>query len=269
MMNSPFVLEQSRRLAARPDVVAEADPAKRVAHLYREVLGREPAPREVELAINFVRSEDSAAAVVANSARPWSYGFGEFDESAQRVANFQPLPYWTGAAWQGGPSMPNPKIGWAMLSKDGGHPGDAKHAVVRRWTAPRDCTVAITGQLKHPADQGDGVRARLITSRDGVLATWLVHHKEADTNMAGIAVSKGDTIDFVIDCGSAGDVGYDGFAWKITVTKQPTADKVAGDDNGGGWDSSTEFAGPRPTPLSPWEKYAQVLLESNEFAFVE
>ena len=38
------------------------------------------------------------------------------------------------------------------------------------------------------------------------------------------------------------------------------------------WDAATEFAGPqkRPAvPLTPWEKYAQVLLQSNEFVFVD
>ena len=55
-MNSPFVLEQVRQLAARPEIAGEADPAKRVEALYRIVLARSAEPEEVELALKFIQS---------------------------------------------------------------------------------------------------------------------------------------------------------------------------------------------------------------------
>ena len=59
-MNSPFVLEQARRLAARPEVAGEADPARRVAALYRLVLGRPARPEEIELALRFIAAPPAA-----------------------------------------------------------------------------------------------------------------------------------------------------------------------------------------------------------------
>ena len=47
---------------------------------------------------------------------------------------------------------------------------------------------------------------------------------------------------------------------------------VAGDDGSRlEWDGVTQFAGPegKADPLGPWERYAQVLLQSNEFVFVD
>jgi len=37
------------------------------------------------------------------------------------------------------------------------------------------------------------------------------------------------------------------------------------------WDAKAQFAGPSPQAkdLTPWEQYAQVLLETNEFVFVD
>ena len=38
------------------------------------------------------------------------------------------------------------------------------------------------------------------------------------------------------------------------------------------WDAKKEFSGntpPPPTPLNAWEQLAQVLLESNEFLFID
>ena len=160
-----------------------------------------------------------------------------------------------------------------MLTATGGHAGSTQqHAAIRRWTAPRDCAVTVDGNLSHAHSEGDGVRARLVSSREGQLATWLVHRKEAATRVTGIAVKQNDTIDLVVDCGPANEVTWDSFAWKVTITKEASADKIAGDDAGATWDSAAEFTGPAPkppTPLNAWEKYAQVLLISNEFAFVE
>jgi len=35
------------------------------------------------------------------------------------------------------------------------------------------------------------------------------------------------------------------------------------------WDAKKDFAGPPPVSLNAWEKLAQVLLQTSEFAFVD
>jgi hypothetical protein len=274
MMNSPFVIEQVRKLAARPEIEAAKSPAERIEALYRATLGRKPTAEESALGMRFVQAEQSPPAEpVASNPTVWKYGVAGFDDASQRVVNFTPLPHFDGTTWQGGPTLPDPKLGWAMLNATGGHVGnDPQHGVSRRWMAPRDCTVTVSGELSNTSTQGDGVRARLISSREGQLASWTVHRKSADTRVSGIAVKQGDTVDFLVDCGRAGDYTFDQFQWNIKISRQPAPEAVAGDDAGGVWESATEFAGPakKPAaPLSPWEKYAQVLLESNEFLFVD
>jgi hypothetical protein len=53
-MNAPFVIEQARALAARPDVAGAPTAAARVDALYRAVLARAPAPDEARFAARFV-----------------------------------------------------------------------------------------------------------------------------------------------------------------------------------------------------------------------
>ena len=53
-MNAPFVIEQARALAARPDVAGAPTTEARIAALYRAVLARPPAPAEVQAAARFV-----------------------------------------------------------------------------------------------------------------------------------------------------------------------------------------------------------------------
>ncbi len=78
---------------------------------------------------------------------------------ARGASKFDTLPHFTGDAWQGGPKVPDPKLGWVTLWSHGGHAGDgASHAAIRRWTAPADGRVTLDGQLKHERAEGDGVR---------------------------------------------------------------------------------------------------------------
>lgn len=58
-LNAPFVLEQARALAARPEVAGEALPEQRVRALYRLVLARAPEPAEVRAALRFVGEADA------------------------------------------------------------------------------------------------------------------------------------------------------------------------------------------------------------------
>jgi hypothetical protein len=155
------------------------------------------------------------------------------------------------------------------LTAGGGHPGDdARHAAVRRWTSPIDGVVSISGSLAHHEKQGDGVHARIVSSRHGELASWNVFDSEAQTAIDRVEVKKGDTIDFAVDC--RGGPLCDSFAWApvIRVANNPG---IAGNDAPESWNAATNFGGPEKIAkgLSPWEKYVQVLLESNEFVFID
>jgi mono/diheme cytochrome c family protein len=55
VMNSPFVLEQARQLAA--SVAGDADAAARIRGLYRQALGRSPDSDELALGLSFVASQ--------------------------------------------------------------------------------------------------------------------------------------------------------------------------------------------------------------------
>jgi hypothetical protein len=90
---------------------------------------------------------------------------------------------------------------------------------------------------------------------------------EAATTLGGIPVRKGDTIDFVVEPRANED--YDSFAWAPTLRLTGPAAAVAGGEGVIEADAQRDFVGTSVSPLNPWEKYAQVLLLSNEFAFVD
>lgn len=264
LMNSPFVMEQAAHLAARPEVRQAADDAQRVAALFRAALGREPAADEAAAAASYLETAARTADVsLAGDDDVWRYGYGRFDESAGRVVDFTPLPHFTGSAWQGGPELPDAALGWTLLNPQGGHPGnDQSRAAVRRWIAPAAGRVTIDGRLEHSTDQGDGVRATVVASRAGAVGQWTARNSKAATRVGGLEVRAGEAVDLVTDCRR--EPSYDGFRWTVTVRleqSEPGGRSV--------WDSADDFRGPRPAPLTAWECLAQVLLMTNEFAYVD
>jgi mono/diheme cytochrome c family protein len=56
LMNSPFVVEQARRFAARPDVVKQPDDAERIQRMHWIAFGRPAEPDEVALGLRFVQA---------------------------------------------------------------------------------------------------------------------------------------------------------------------------------------------------------------------
>jgi hypothetical protein len=232
-----------------------------VQQIHQALYQRDATRSEVSAALRFVKAASSDPAPVPPPVREtqWRYGTGEYDATAKKLKSFTPLPHFTGSAWQGAAPWPGGETGWAQLTADGGHPGNTlAHACVRRWIAPRDATVNLTGTLKHEPEQGDGVRGFVLSSRDGVLKAATVHKTKTAMSVTNVVVKAGDTLDFIVDIGST--LNSDQFLWAPVVTAEGTK-----------WDARAEFDGPRPAPdyLTPWEQYAQVLLLANEFAFVD
>ncbi|HZE96736.1 MAG TPA: PSD1 and planctomycete cytochrome C domain-containing protein [Planctomycetota bacterium] len=269
LMNSPFVTEQVGVLVRRPEIEAEKDVDGKVRKLYKALFGRAPAADELGLGRKFLEFELKRESPVAAGPSVWQYGYGKYDEAAKKVVDFKPLPHFAGMAWQGGAKLPDPKLGWVLLTAEGGHPANATvGAAIRRWTAPHDGAVSVSGILGHHQKEGDGVRARIVSSQDGELASWTAHDTDAETKMSRIEVKKGDTVDFVVDC--RGDENSDSFVWAPVIRLVEAPGNAAGGTQE--WSAAAEFRGPETKPrktLSAWERYAQVLLLSNEFMFVD
>jgi hypothetical protein len=267
LMNSPFVVQQARQLAARIELKNASSDEAKLAVLHRLLFQREPTPDDMKLAKSFLRTQ----APSGRANQPiWQYGAGQFDESTGRMIGFWRFTNFTAkTGWHPDREFPGKQSGWVCVGAGGGHPGATpKLASVRRWTAPIAGAITISGNLQHGSKEGDGVRGRIVSSRGGLLGQWPAHNNSVAANVARVEVGAGETIDFAVDC--VGAEAFDSYAWA------PKVRYLAGDITAltrSEFSADTDFAGPgqatSPAPLSAWEQYAQVLLLSNELAFAD
>jgi hypothetical protein len=268
MMNSPFVIERARILAANPKVSSAPKDADKIRELYRIAFQREAQRDELKLGLKYLKTQ--RALPEPQLEKPvWSYGYAEYKSDSKTLGEFVPFPRFLKETWQGGENLPDPKIGWAMLNAKGGHPGDLQHSAVRRWTAPLDMTIQISGNIGHDSDKGDGVRAHIISSRAGELGNWIAKKSKHDTKIEKVSVVKGETIDFVVDCHES--IDSDSFTWVPVIKLIDSPQNVAATCGTSQWNAREDFSGPKDPikPLDALQKYAQIILMSNEVVFMD
>ncbi len=267
MMNSPLVINQAINTVQRGDLKALPTDGERVNMLYRLIYSRPPNEVEMRLALLYLASEWSAPKGPIAGAPPWEYGIGYLSR-AGKVAQFFPILYSPRARiWQAGRQLPDNRFGRAHLSAQGGHaPAGYTQTIVRRWTAPDDMLVSIEGNLSHSGNTGDGVRGRILYSAFGMIKTGNARQSQANMAVPLLRVAAGETVDFVVDCITNGN--GDSFAWAPIIRKLDDKQNPPA-PTGQVWNAQSQFRGPSGARrLYPWEKFAQVLLETNELTFI-
>ncbi len=208
MMNSDVVLDQASKIAKRIITTSQVNPQPLATKVQLP-----PAPEPM-----------------------WRYGTGLINEQTQAVEQFAPLKHFAGSQWQGGAALPDPEIGWVLLSAQGGHPGNTTHPAIRRWVAPAAGQLAVQGSLGHGSEHGDGVRARVIVGST-VVGSWQAKQGSTPTETAAVHVEAGQIVDFVVDC--LAHETSDSFTWPVTLTLQlPDGNKQT-------FESSKGFQGPQ------------------------
>jgi hypothetical protein len=262
LMNHPQLGVFARQLA---DLVRDSAerPSQQIELLYRRVFGRKPDAGELAACEAFLSSPARERPPEFDSRKAWRYGTAPVNEES-RAADFEPFRHFTGSTWQDGEKLPaENELAYASLGVENGHPG-RRHAVVRRWVAPTDGKVEISGMVGHRNDKGDGVELAIWI---GDRRVWRENQKKNNRPFRGIRgeIRAGESVDFVVSPRESDS--FDSFFLRCQVSLK------SGDGKLYGGDSERDFSGPisdaETQPLTRLEQLAQMLLVSNEFFFVD
>ena len=252
MLNHPFGRSVADELAAK--VASQPDEAAMVRALYLAVLARAPRAEETALALEYLREASQAPAPAA-----WANGFGGYDPKTKQVA-FTEMTVRTKDRVSPTDKLPDKKYSFVFLSAKGGHPGDKPElAAVRRWTAGSPGRYRIEGDLSVGSKASDGVRARVCSARGGLLKEVVVAGGATGAvTLTEVELAAGETLDFIAD--NFRTSNSDGFSWSPVIKDAQTGEVISS--------AAGEF-GRKPDRQSALSTFAQVLLQSNEFAFAD
>ncbi len=274
-MNDGFVISQARLLASQLGEIREGNVRQaRIAYLFHQVLQRDPSPEELNLASAYI--DQAREEVKSPLDSGWRYGYGVPDPAVSAEERFTPFPFFDRSRQEQGyrfsRAFPHQKMKFLSLSATGGHTGhSAEQSPVRRWIAPYEGTFRIHSDLEHRSDKGDGVRLRVISSRQGLIAEQTAFDETKQLQLDAVELTKGEILDFVVDLRET--PVSDSFRHTVAIDR--SAEKQYGEPGYAApigvitnWDSQADFAGPPPPPLTGWEQLAHGLLMTNEFLFL-
>jgi len=97
--------------------------------------------------------------------------------------------------------------------------------------------LTVAGQLGHGSENGDGVRGRVVSSKQGPLGEWVAHKGKIETSLTTVPVQAGEILDFITDCRQ--NENADSFTWplKLRLVRDKEAELL--------YDSAADFSGPQ------------------------
>ena len=262
LMNNQLVIEQSKMLVAHPEFRELKTDAARMTHLYKLIYQRKPTRMEFQLASKYLIGQNNLITMQFNNPI-WQYGYGGLDYTTRKTTAFAHLPHFRKDTWFDA----SRKQGPLSLNATGGQPGLIPGiAAIRRWTAPVSGAVTIKGALIHKEELGDGVVGRIVHSEQGEIKRVIAHNTVRPTFL-DVVVNKGDTLDFMVDCRRIARADHFEWAPDISISFKAAGMKTLG--IGEKWSAEKDFSGPKTTAraMASWERYAQVLLLTNELTF--
>jgi len=128
---------------------------------------------------------------------------------------------------------------WTRVGKDWQHP-DTETPSVRRFTAPRDGRVTISGRVFKLHLSGDGIRASIRHNNQEVWKTEIAGEDDKGIEPKfTLDVKKGDALRFIVD--KRGNIGCDTTGWDPIIVYadgerfQASASFTAKKQGAGGW----------------------------------
>ena len=274
LMNSPFMRTRADTIAKTTKLQGTSLDFEALRSIYQRVLVRDPRPDEVELAQRFI---DDATVLDTEKPFRWSYGTITLTRSADgkpSFSGFDPFKHLTERAngdqrlWSPSEKIPSAEAKWghAFWANYGGHAAPKSLAVTARWHVPNDLKVFIDATLSRKTDRGDGVRAWIHNSRTGVLSEYFCtpQKKQLPTQLT-TDVKRGDVLSFIVHNEASTD--SDSFEWQPRIIRSDTHELLT--DAKADFCDSSRWPFGRAHPQSPLSQFAQVLLISNEFMFLD
>ena len=271
LMNSPEMMAMARATAGaiRQQKSSPEELSAQAEAIYNQILGRDPSQQELATATAFLQTPPQTPKPIIDPRSLWSYGTATMlPEGEGQPSDFSALKQYRDGRWQASDEFPTTApFGHVYLGKTGGHTtSDPSLGVIRRYTAPQNEKVTLEGKIRHSSKQGDGVTFSIQTNGKQIYESTQLNSQQRH-GPHSIKLNAGDVIDLIATPGRTSS--FDSFEWTAKIQSKPEQGKGQGSER----DTIKHFSGPfeieKIQSLDRLEQLAQILILSNEFAFID
>jgi Protein of unknown function (DUF1553)/Protein of unknown function (DUF1549)/Planctomycete cytochrome C len=267
LLNHPQTYELATKIADSIRQESGGNMDRQTDLMFQRVLGRRPTSEEMDQTRAFLQTPVAAFVGPIDPRSLWSYGYSNLSENQHRPTDFHPFELFRDNRHQHAEKFPaENEFGYASITTGGGHTAnDTSKAVVRRFTAPVAGKVTVREDFGHQSDQGDGVHFALWMG-DRRIHDDIQKAARANRGPKTYSMKAGETLDFIAYCGR--DSSFDSFDWKIKVVLQMPDGRTLSTESDKDF-ADTQSIEKKHRGLDRLSQLAQVLLMSNEFAFID
>lgn len=262
LMNNALVIEQVRNVITRPEFLNKVDEQQRVEMLYNIFYQRDPSPLESKIAINYISSAKLEDMSDIKKEYNWKYGYRVIDHRTKTFGGFIEMKSFEKDTYSGTNTVTKD----IQINRNGGKSPYINIYAIRQWSSPRsgdfdiDVSAKIKSSPKEPVNYSIFIykNDRIIKSSTGT------NTSEIKINIKNISNNLGDKIEFIIVNNIKKSIEYN-----LSVNIQEKKDENSLSPIN--WNSIGDFRGPIKKidkELNAWERYAHILLMSNEMIFI-
>jgi len=263
LMNNSMVVEQVRNMVTRSEFTRIVSEEEKVKSLYRICFQRDPSPLEIKVALAYMVDAMKEDMSDVKKEYNWKYGYRVIDQKTKSLSKFFELPTFEKETYK----STNAFFVNLTINKTGGELMNNPNIYsIRQWVSPREGLFQANGtfKLKPSKDVVPNVNLFIYKNDRAIKTVNINSYAESPFQIDLNKISVNDKIEFVLVNSSKLEKDYTVLI-KIDELKDENSFTPVN------WNSQSDFRAPIKKidrELNGWERYAHILLMSNEMIFI-
>ena len=260
LMNNALIVEQARNVVTRPEFVRVISEEQKIEMLYDIFYQRKPSDLEKKIAINYVNSAQLEDMSDIKKEYNWKYGFRVY--SGKTLGNFVELNNFSKNSY----GSSNAVLKDLEINSTGGKIPALSVYAIRQWKSPRtgEFDIAIQSAAKSTSKEAISYSV-VVYKNDRVFKSInITNSTPQKIEVLNISNAINDKLEFAVVNNLKKELNY---SLSINIVEKKDENSLSPVT----WNSTADFRGPIrkiDKELDAWERFAHILLMSNEMVFI-
>lgn len=260
LMNNAMVIEQVRSMITRPEFIRIISEEEKIRSLYRICFQREPNDLEIKIGLRYMEEAMKEDMTDVKKEYNWKYGYRVMSSNKTMSPFFEFNKFEKDIY-----SSTNDYFKGFTITRSGGTlPPNSNLFLDRQWNSPRKGSFEIKGSFNYKFVKGQSDVILSIYKNSKPLKSLNITDGKEQSFELSLDLEVGDKLEFLTSNVSKTNKDFN-LNIKINEVKDENSLTPIS------WSSVADFKSPiskNDKELNSWERYAHVLLMSNEMIFL-